>query len=460
MPNGLISRKSIHDDAASGSSTSYTCTHCGCLCDDLELVLSEGRVVEARSACETARPRLVGLSTTPAASPSPRVQGREVGREQAVTEAARILAGSRAALVMGFRRSTNETVRTGVALADRIGATIEVGDEAASWPRLAAMQRVGSVGATLGEVKNRADVVVFWCADPMTTNPRHGERYSADVEGRFVPEGRSGRRVVVVDERPTATAGGADVFLKVRPEAELNVLLVLRALVREVPVDAHRVEEATGCSLADLQGLAELLQGARYGAWFSGGLAGRGPIAEAESRHQTVTGLIRELNRKTRFVAVGLGEAGNSHGAESVLAWQSGFAPGVDFGVGFPESLPGESTAAGRLARGEFDAAILVGGPAYDALPEGSRARLATRPWIFLGDRDHEAFELATIALPSATAGIDEAGTFTRVDGVSLPVRALRPASSPTEGEWIDALMEAVGLSGRDAGAPGSEAGR
>jgi len=436
----------------------YTCTFCGCLCDDVELVADAGRIVEARNACAIGRPRLIGLSTVDDAAAPPRIRGREATVDEALAEAARILAGSRAPVIVGLDRSTNETVRKAVALADRIGAAIEVGDAATAWPRIAAMQRRGAVGATLGEVKNRADVVVFWGADPVATHPRHLSRYSVDARGRFLTEGRAERRVVVIDREKTRTAERADLFLEVQPDRELDVLSVLRALVREVPLDPRRVETATGCSFASLQELAELLQGAVYGAWLMGSLAGRGPIERPEARHPAVTGLVRELNRKTKFVVVGLGGPGNAHGAEAALAWQSGFAPGVDFGAGFPESLPGETSAAGRLERGEFDRAVVIGASALDRMTDAARGRLAAVPWLFVGDPGHEGFTQASIALPAGTPGVDESGTFTRVDGVSLPIRAFQSSRARTEGAWLDALREAV-ENQTTAATPGMEAG-
>jgi len=50
---------------------------------------------------------------------------------------------------------------------------VEPGDSRSSAARVLALQRVGRVSATLGEIKNRADVVVFWGADPMVSQPRH-----------------------------------------------------------------------------------------------------------------------------------------------------------------------------------------------------------------------------------------------------------------------------------------------
>ena len=380
--------------------------------------------------------------------------------EEAIGESARVLAGARGAVVVGLGRSTNESVAEAVRLADTIGATIEVGDGSSSWRRIVAFQRGGAVGATLGEVKTRADVVVFWGCDPARTHPRHFERYSIDAVGRFTADGRSGRRVVVVDEEETETARRADDFFPVRRDRELEFLLVLRALVREAALDPIRTASATGHRLDALAGLAETLRGARYGAWFMGPFAGRGGGQGAEARYQAVTSLVRELAKRTRFVALGLGEAGNVHGAEGVLGWQSGFAPGVDFGAGYPESLPGESSAIGRLGRGEFDAALVVGGAAATSALATHWDVLASRPWIYIGPPENPAFGLASVAFPASTPGVDASGTFTRVDGVSIPVRPIRPASFPSEGDWLAALDRAVrdlrtaGVESATAGGP------
>ncbi len=422
----------------------YTCVACGCLCDDVRLVIDGGRIVEARSVCEMGRAALVGLEMEPPARPSARVRGVSAEIEAALDEASRILAGARAPVIVGLDRSTNETVGRAVALGDRIGAVVEVGDPALAATRISAFQRSGRVSATLGEVKNRADVVVFWGTDPIVTHPRHWERYSVEPVGRFVPEGRAGRTVVVIDQQRTATAERADLFLPVAPENELEVLSVLRALACEVELDTKRVEAATGCDFSALLALAELLRGAQYGAWFSGSLAGRGPVDQAEARHQAVTGLVRELNRGTRFVSLGMGEAGNAHGAEAVLAWQTGLTPSVDLGAGYPEALPGATSAVDRLARGEVDCVLVVGDVSLDSWPIAARERLSRVPLLFIGPPENPVSTSALVAFSAGTMGLDENGAVTRVDGVSLPVRAIRPRQLPTEREWLDSLLKRI----------------
>jgi formylmethanofuran dehydrogenase subunit B len=415
----------------------FTCTFCGCLCDDLALTIADGRIVEARNACDLARPRLLGVATT-------RDDAGVLEHDQALDEAAGLLRAARAPVIVGLGKSSNETVGKAVALADRLGAVVQVGG-AASSPRISAFQRGGLVSATLGDVKNRADVVIFWAVDPVATHPRHFERYSVEPVGRFVPEGRTGRTVVVIDRERTATAEKADVFLQVDPDKELELLWILRGLARGVSMNESRVEQATGCGIAALRDVVDVLTRARYGAWFSGPFAGRGPVALAEARHLAAAGLVRDLNRESRrFVALGVGEAGNAHGAEAVLAWQTGLTPSVDLGAGFPEALPGATSAVERLARGEADCVLVVGDMDFDDWPEAARARLAHTPWVFVGPPESPLAASARIAVSAATTGLDEDGTFTRVDGVSLPIRAVRDRGLPAEGERLAALLARI----------------
>src|SRR5262249_10677945 len=145
--------------------------------------------------------------------------------------AAGILRSARAPVVLGLTSTASESVAAALAVADRIGAVVEIGDAAAAIPPLHAVQKIGRVSATRGEVKTRAHLVVFWCVDPVMSPPRHWERYSVEPRGRFVPEGRAGRIVIVADQERTATAERADGFVRVTPETQLSTLSTLRALI-------------------------------------------------------------------------------------------------------------------------------------------------------------------------------------------------------------------------------------
>src|SRR5690606_27120825 len=99
--------------------------------------------------CEIGRAALVGVNMEPETGPAALVRGKPIDVEAALDEASRILLGARAPVIVGLDQSTNETVGRAVALGDRIGAVVEVGDFSTTAPRVAAFQRSGRVSATL-----------------------------------------------------------------------------------------------------------------------------------------------------------------------------------------------------------------------------------------------------------------------------------------------------------------------
>jgi len=429
-----------------------TCLVCGCLCDDIRVVKHGESITEARNACALGAEWLLRDRSHEANKPAALIQGRPVEAAEAVELAARLLNKAKAPIILGLGRSTNETVAAALELADRSGAVVEPGDSRSAAARVLAFQRVGRVSATLGEVKNRTDVVVFWGADPLVSHPRHWQRYSVEPRGRFVPDGRAGRTVIVVDQKRTATAEQADLFVEIDASRQFEVLWTLRALVRGVELDPIRVRELTNADLARLQELGGRLMAARYGAFFHGPLITQGTMSEASATLEAAYGLVRDLNRQARFVILGMGEPGNSQGAEAVMTWQTGFPTSVDLSAGYPRSLPGVTTASRRLGCGEADLALIVGSLPLEQLDEDSRAQLEKIPMVVIAPRDDaDPWPAAPgVRCFAATPGLDDPGTVMRVDGVSLPLRPVRTSPQMTEREWLEAILKQMTSLTRD----------
>ena len=109
---------------------------------------------------------------------------------------------------------------------------------------------------TLGEVKNRADFILYWGGNPAECHPRHFTKYTLTQRGKFVPNGRKGRTMFLVDIRETPSAKAADVFLQVRPTKDFELITALRAIVKGQPVDPRLVEE-TGLTMGQVQDFAD-----------------------------------------------------------------------------------------------------------------------------------------------------------------------------------------------------------
>jgi formylmethanofuran dehydrogenase subunit B len=95
-----------------------------------------------------------------------------------------------------------------------------------------AIQTVGESTSSLGEIRNRADLVIFWGANPAESHPRHFERYSVDARGLFTPRGRADRQLIVIDTERTATSALADSFVQIPTDRDFELVWAIRSVLR------------------------------------------------------------------------------------------------------------------------------------------------------------------------------------------------------------------------------------
>jgi formylmethanofuran dehydrogenase subunit B len=416
----------------------FACTGCGCVCDDLRVTISGDRIVLAEPACVLAEPWLLRQSGE--SPPAAEIEGQPVPRHEAIARASRILRQARYPLIYGLSRSSTDGQSAAVALVESLGGTIDTTASLCHAPSVMAQQQVGKVTGTLGEVRNRADLVVFWGSDPVITHPRHWERYSVNAAGRCIPDGRRDRFVVVADTVRTATAEAADLFIPIEPGRHFEALFSLRAMVQ------GSLPESSDCDGAPVPLLTELvrrMKSSRCGVIFFG--VG---LARGESGHcnvQALLELVTDLNGPGRWYAMRMRVQGNVVGADSVLLWQTGYPFAVNMARGYPRYNPGEFSVQGLLERGEADACLLVGSETLDWLSPEAVAHLRLIPTVVLDPPDVEAAVPATVRFRTATPGIHLAGTAYRMDGVPVPLRAVLPARYPSDQEILHDIEKNLG---------------
>ena len=383
-----------------------TCLGCGCACDDIAVAVEQGRIAEARNACPLGV-AWFGDGTIPAET---RVNGRTVSLEQALTEGARLLTGAKRPLVFLAGDVSCETQREAVAIADRLHAAIDSLAATAATAVLAA-QRRGRAGATLGEIRQRADLVVFWAVDPGARYPRYGPRYVVEPRGVAAPQGRKSRMLIAVDVGASRGPADADGRVALAPTDEVDGLEVIRAAVQgRVVEDGERFRSVVE--------LARRMTAARYVAIVADSEPGLVPADPA--RAEALVTLAQALNGPTRCALSTLRGGGNRSGADAVLTWQTGFPFAVDFARGYPSYEP-RGGAAALLDGAEVDAALVIGAPA--TLPESMAAGLARVRSVVIGPRASAATFQPAVAVDTGLAGIHEGGTAFRMDDVPLPLR-------------------------------------
>jgi formylmethanofuran dehydrogenase subunit B len=399
-----------------------TCAGCGCGCDDIEVAVADGALEHLTGTCPIGDAWFGARAAE--GPPVARVDGREVDFADAVEASAAILGEARLPLVCGLGQTDCESQRAAVALAEAIGAVIDPVGPRVDGAVGAASQAIGLSTATFGELRDRAELVVAWRADPVASNPRLLPRLRLDRAGRA-----AGRTLVVVDAQRTGTADEADEFIELPAELDFEAVWAMRALVRDVPLVS---DLAARLPLDALERLAGRLRGCRYGAVL------HGPAGDVNSL--ALLSLVRDLARTAHVVALPLRQDGNARGAEDVLAWQTGYPAAVSFARGHPRARPGEFSAAGLLERGEADAALVVGFDALRHLPPRAADHLRRIPMIVVDPLATETAAAAHVAFATAAGGVQREGTVHRMDGVPLTLRAPLSSERVGDGEVLAAI--------------------
>ncbi len=298
---------------------SVICPICGCLCDDIEVTVEDNKIVKMKNGCAVCESKMVyGYNDEERLlTPMIRKEGKLVpaSYEEAAHKAAQILTDAKYPLLFGWSSSTSEAQRIGVALAEELGSALDNTCSICHGPSVMATQEVGIPTCTLGQIRHRADLIIYWACDPWSAHPRHLERYTSFTEGRFeksewkgfiqkmkagagkkkldaaarrgefmkyqpaIPqqtctvEGpppsfqKQGRKLIVVDVRKTMTADAADYFLQVEPNKDYEVIEALRALINDQELD---VDKVGGVPVEYLQEVADAMVNCEFGVIFFG----------------------------------------------------------------------------------------------------------------------------------------------------------------------------------------------
>lgn len=416
-----------------------TCTFCGCVCDDQELTVEGNRITKAKNSCVLGKAWFLNHHIED--RPEALIEGQPASYEQAIERAADILANSTYPITYGLSDTTCEAQRVAVAITDWIGGCLDTTTSVCHGPSGMAFQAVGEVTCTLGEIKNRADFLIFWGGNPAESHPRHFTRYSLMPKGQFLPNGRKDRTAVLIDVRKTKSAKAADIHLQLKPRSDFELCWAMRALAKGIEVDPS-VEEKTGISLETLQDVVDRMKKAKFGVILFGmGLTmTRGKHLNSEA----VLALTRDMNAHTRWAAKPMRGHGNVTGADNVVSWSTGYPFGINLGRGYPRFNPGEFTSSDLLARKEADAALIIASDPMSNFSQPARDHLASINSVVLDPKLSETAKVATVAFTTATYGINVPGTVYRMDDIPIPLRPAFESPFKSDYEILKAIEKRI----------------
>lgn len=411
------------------------CPGCGVLCDDITVNLKENVIVSNYNACTKGNTKFLDINANRLLKPTIKMNGtnKEVDLDTAISKTAEILLNAESPFLYGWSATTCEAQRIGIQLAKELKGLVDSTSSFCHGVSLSTLLENSWSTATLGEVMNRADVILYWGSNPIESHPRHMSRYTTVPRGIFRQAGKEERTVVVIDIRKTRTANITDRFLEVEPNRDFELISVLRSLVNG---DRPDIETVANVTLKEVNRLLELIKEADFCAIFFG----LGLLMSAGTYHNVsnLLSFVAELNQFTKVVAIPMIGHYNMIGFNHVCSWLTGFPYGVDFRKEYPMFNPGETTTVELLQQKEIDAMLCVAADPVSALPYSLTSYLKEIPVITMDRQMTPTTRISKIVIPVALSGIEVSGTAYRMDSVPLYMKNI---ISPPDGILSDEMI-------------------
>lgn len=391
---------------------------CGIGSDDLQItVTGTGIKVTGQGDPES----ITGFET-PSLDTTPRIQGKPATRTEAVTEAARLIQEAGLPVFSGFGTDVNES-RAALSLIDRCRGVFDQKSAESGLRNLMVLADSGWMTTTLGELKNRVEVLVCFGTDIETQFPRFFERFIWPSETLFGADTRQRDIIFIgpdtVGKSAVSPDGRSPEIIPATQDDLPAIAAALSALAKNTPLTCHDIG---GVPVTRLQSVVDRMRAARYSVvtWAAGQLN----FPHAELTVQQLCRMVVSLNQGgTRAAGLPLGGQGGDKTASQVCAWISGYPTRVSYARGYPEYDPYHNEAGRLLADGEADALIWVSSLGLTPPP------VTDIPTVVIG-RSGMCFEREPdVFIPVGVPGIDFTGHYYRCDSVvALPLYALRDA--------------------------------
>ncbi|MCX5999668.1 MAG: molybdopterin-dependent oxidoreductase, partial [Chloroflexi bacterium] len=200
------------------------------------------------------------------------VNNQSTSVEGAIEAAARLLSGAKNTLVFGLESSTLEAQAAAIDLARKLGAVIDDASYASYGGLLQSIFSGDLPTCSLAEVKDKADLLVYWGSDPPQTHPRHISRSTYYAYTDYDPAGWYPRvTMTCVDVRDTELSRMCKPVLKIRPGEDRNLMEAIAGVAE----DRTKQTASASCSAAWDWSTLLMVTSASLARWYVSLVSGR-----------------------------------------------------------------------------------------------------------------------------------------------------------------------------------------
>ncbi|MDM7918987.1 MAG: formylmethanofuran dehydrogenase subunit B, partial [Methanosarcina sp.] len=363
------------------------------------------------------------------------VDNKPVDEATAIKEAASILKNAKNPLIFGLGTSTSETQKLAIELARKTSATLDDTSSFCLGKVIEALLNNKFKVCTLDDVRNKADVIIFWGADPSDSHPRHLSKHSYFPRGTEKQRGwEEERTAICIDVRKSHTAKiCGNYFFQIPPAGDAEFIdALMAALAGKLPKTSYNFPPKR------ILELANILKGAKFGVVF----VGLGLIYSLENLEPLIR-LMNALNEKSNFHLVPMVGHYNMRGFNENLFEETGYVNSVKFEEGTVKHGPEYSIVESLKAKA-VDAALIIGSDPLSSLPRSISKNLLEIPTIVIDPCETLTSRKAKVYINTAISGVESGGSATRMDGVKVEFKPVIETKRPSDEAVLKKIMEAL----------------
>ena len=383
---------------------SMFCVACSCLCDDISYYLKQGRIVRTLNLCEVGRHQLGTLSAEDLVPPLSAAQYTE-----SIKKAADLLCSRQPALILGGDSLGGAGIVESWSLARALKGVWLPWVYSGLKLFYDQVKRYGWPSALLDEVRDQANAVIFWRADPLITHHRHLSRYSVFARGRFTERGHHDRNLTAVNTGKTVLEPLCQQYFQIPYEADTAFI---EELIQPLPENAfpHR----------DFPLMIKAMERASYIALF---------VDPEKTGKDALEAMFQWANKvngggRQRMVILPLWDGGtNVEGFCRFSLEKNGTPWGADFSH---TCMPSGDPQRDHENLAENVRSVLVIEPHPDNL-QGRKMpeALAGKPRVILDPFKQAPTRPDDVIIPAALPGVERDDLFFRADGLPVKIKSI-----------------------------------
>lgn len=401
------------------------CPFCSLLCSDVRVRVTKDRVTAAAGLPDYCRNAYTQASFD-SSSASPTLHGQTCTMDEALRLADQRLQRAQRPLLIAGSMDIN-AARSALKLAHRHKAIVSHRAAGSFLRNLRVMQETGWIGATLNELTNRADLIVFVGLQLFNDYPRLAERLMQkkrlyrDCPAEIIMLGHWQQAADI----PVELQAYKPQLIKLQPEQTPNFLRHLALRIQAEPSADEQDEVGV---------LAKRLKAAKYAAivWCGSEL----PALYSDLQLHSMAHCVRSLNKKTRCVIVPVGSTDTNNTFSQACLWTYGYPGELSFQRGVVEYDPYLFNWQRVVEQAETDLIVWLSPLKPEAPPP---ADVDTIALVHAGLPKQPSL---AVQIPTAIPGIDHHGHLHRIDNVVvMPLPHLRHNSLPAADTLINRLL-------------------